>query len=154
MKNLIASFVLVASVCLGGCSGSPLSIATPAGFAQLDDQQDYGYRATNAQGVVLAARREANEPYGDLTFWSGALDAHLRRAGYTADKSVDVASAAGLQGRQLRYTIERNGRDHAFWVTVFVTERDVVTIEAGGDAQFFDAAETSLTKAIASLHLG
>ena len=67
-----------------------MAIETPSGFAQIDDGRKderytgYTYRATNAEGVVLGVRHERNDPSGDLQFWSGAVDAHLRRAGYRA----------------------------------------------------------------------
>ena len=115
-----------------------LHIDTPGGFAELEDQERYDYRATTSRGVVLAVRREANDPSGDLTFWSGALDAHLRRQGYKATTASDVKSSDGVKGRQIRYTIKRKGRPHSFWMTVFVTADEVITVESGGDAHFLE----------------
>ena len=146
---VFAAFAATALV-VTGC-GAGFSITTPAGFAELDDQEHYGYRATNPQGVVIAVRREENAPYGDLSFWSGAVDAHLRRNGYTAVKAIDVKTADNIPGKQIRYRATRGGRDHAFWVTVFVTETVVVTVEVGGDVEFFEQLEKPLTKALASL---
>lgn len=135
-----------------GC-GRGFVITTPAGFAELEDQEDYGYRATNAEGVVVAVRREDNRPYGDLSFWSGAVDAHLRRNGYEAKKAIDVKSANGIAGRQIRYQRKHGGREHAFWVSVFVTEDVVVTVEAGGDRAHFDKLEKAVSAAIQSLEI-
>ena len=148
MKRLIPLLLLCASTTLIGCKD--FTIHTPDGFAELDDQDEYGYRATNAEGVVLAVRREANEPYGDLSFWSGALDAHLRRSGYTAVATESVQAAAGMTGKQLRYKKQRDGREHIFWLTVFVTESEVITIEAGGDVAFFGNVEKSVSRAISA----
>jgi hypothetical protein len=153
MKRLIGLLLLAAATTLVGCTGAGFQIATPDGFAELEDQDDYGYRATNAQGVVLAVRREDNAPHGDLSFWSGAVDAHLRRSGYKVVEAVQVETSMGVRGRQLRYAIEREGRTHAFWVTVFVTADEVITIEAGGDKDFFDKVEKPLARAIDSLGL-
>ncbi len=148
------SLALLALLALGPASGCSrgFAITTPAGFAELDDQDHYGYRATDAQGVVIAVRREKNKPYGDLSFWSGAVDAQLRRKGYKALKAVDV-SASGVKGKQIRYTVSRAGRDHSFWMTVFVTEDVVVTVEVGGDQEYFEKAEEHLSKAISSLQV-
>lgn len=145
-------FVLLAAAALG--CGPGFEITTPAGFAELEDQEDYGYRATSAEGVVVAVRREDNRPYGDLAFWSGAVDAELRRAGYVAEKALEVKTADGVSGRQIRYRREIAGRPHAFWATVFVTETVVVTIEAGGDQAHFEKLEKAVAEAIASLRLG
>ncbi len=153
MKRFIIGLLLVCAPALGGCTGAGVRIDTPDGFAELDDQDAYGYRATNAEGVVLAVRREANEPAGDLGFWSGAVDAHLQRQGYQPIDSAEAKTADGIVGRQIRYSIGRGGRVHAFWVTVFVTPREVVTVEVGGDRAYFDQLEKSLAKAIASLDL-
>ena len=131
-----------------------LHIDTPGGFAELEDQDRYAYRATTSRGVVLAVRREANDPSGDLSFWSGALDAHLRRRGYKAITATDVKSKDGVDGRQIRYEIKRNGRPHGFWMTVFVTDDSVVTVESGGDTAFLGKRKKELAKAIASLEVG
>lgn len=150
MKRLLTTLLFAATTSLIGC-GTALSVSTPDGFAELEEQETYDYRATNAEGVVLAVRREDNAPYGDLSFWSGALDAHLVRAGYTAVESKAVEASGGLKGTQLRYTLERNGREHVFWLTVFVTADEVITIEAGGDVAFFDGVEKSVAQTIATL---
>ena len=48
----------------------------------------------------------------------------------------------------------RSGRQHAYWVTVFVTEDKVVTVEAGGDESFFDSRGKAIGSAIASVEAG
>ena len=147
------AFALTAAALLAGCTHD-FTIDTPDGFAPLDDQTTYDYRATDAEGVVLGVREKANDPHGDLAFWSGALDAHLRRQGYRAVEATAVESSDGVAGRQLRYTVSRSGRQHAYWVTVFVTADKVVTVEAGGDEAFFDTRGKAIGKAIASVQAG
>lgn len=146
---LWAAIVLISTGC-----GRGFVITTPAGFAELDDQEEYGYRAADAQGVVVAVRHEDNSPYGDLSFWSGAVDAHLRRAGYVADEALAVKSADGVPGRQIRYHRSHEGREFVFWASVFVTDDAVVTVEAGGDRDYFAKVEKAVTAAIQSLTLG
>ena len=126
---------------------------TPAGFAELPNQKDYGYRAANAEGVVISVRREPNSPSGDLPFWAGAVDAQLRRQGYVADKALDVESANGLHGRQIQYHIEREGRPFVFWCSTFVTESQVFVVEAGGDRAYFDKLETAVRDSLRSLEI-
>lgn len=150
IRTSIAAAALMMLSALAGCSRG-FAITTPSGFAELEGQEHYGYRATNAEGLVLAVRKESNAPHGDLTFWSGAVDAHLRRNGYAAKKAADVKSADGVDGRQIRYTSKRGGRPHVFWVTVFVTADAVVTVEVGGDEAHFEKHEAAVTEAIASL---
>jgi hypothetical protein len=149
MKRFIACLIACSAV-LGGCTHD-FAIDTPDGFAPLEDQKAYDYRATDAEGVVLGVREKANEPRGDLGFWSTALDAQMRRRGYTAESAKAVESADGVTGKQIRYSVEKNGRKHAYWITVFVTEDRVVTVEAGGDQAFFAEKEKPIQRAIASV---
>ena len=139
-----------------GCS-SGARVSAPEGFAELDEGETYSYRATNAAGVVIAVRTEDNDPRGNLEFWTSALDYKLHNAGYVAlDKLPSkVKSDAGLDGRRLRYEIQRNGRPHEYWVTVFVTTGEVVVVEAAGDQAFFDLdAKKQIDAAVRTIKLG
>lgn len=153
LGRALALLALLVGVATTGCSRG-FVITTPAGFAELEEEESYAYRATTAEGVVLAVRHEPNEPYGDLAFWAGAVDAQLRRNGYVADKALDVESSDGRHGRQLRYHTMREGREQLFWATVYVTDDVVVVVEAGGDRAFFEKLESSVSAAISSLRIG
>jgi hypothetical protein len=141
----------LAALALGGCSTARLQ--TPSGFAAHEDET-YDFRASDGEGVVLAVRSEKNDPRGDLEFWSSTLDVRLRKAGYAAQDRRDVKSIDGREGRQLRYEIVSEGRTLAFWVTVFVSGRRVVIVEAGGDSELFEPKVKVVEAAIASLQVG
>ena len=146
-RTIIAAALLFAAGCTHGGR-----LDTPNGFANLGDQGDFSYRATSARGVVLATRTEPNEVKANTDFWAETLDLRLRDEGYTADgQTRKVHTAKGLDGTQLRYTTERDGRTHRYWVTVFATKSKVYVVEAAGDKVPFDAAETTVEKAIATL---
>lgn len=151
MKRSIWMLTLAALV-LGGCTTA--HITTPSGFATHKSSDAYDYRASDGEGVVLAVRREKNTLGGDLQFWSAALDVELRQSGYEARAQHDVTSADGQPGRQIRYTLDHEGRTLAFWVTLFVTQKRVVIVEAGGDTMFFSAKTDAVEQAIASLQVG
>lgn len=152
MKRMLLRLAPLLFVACAAC-GPKASVQTPAGFAVLDDQKEYVYRAASADGVVLAVRAEKNEPQGNLDFWADVLDRHLRRGGYAADgTAVEVRTATGLTGRQARYTRNENGRKYRFWLAVFVTEKRVWIVEAGGDEERFkDRVQDGIQKAIQSL---
>lgn len=137
---------------LFGCSG--VNVNTPAGFAEIDDDDTYAYRATSAEGVVLAVREEANDPRGNLDFWSSAVRYELERKGYTSVDKQDVRSPGGVEGRQMRYRTTRNGRPNVLWVTVFVTDGSVFVVEAGGDVAHFERVEKAVDEAVRGLDLG
>jgi hypothetical protein len=132
------------------------NLQTPAGFAVLDDQKEYVYRASSADGVVLAVRAEKNEPKGSLDFWAEALDGQLLRSGYARDgEPGDVRTRAGLAGKELKYSRTENGRKYRFWTAVFVSGDVVWVVEAGGDeARFKGKTMEGIQRAIESLGAG
>lgn len=136
-----------------GCARG-FDLNTPDGFAELDQSEHYRYRATNAEGVVIAVRREKNEPQAGLDFWSKALDNELLQRGYTRLSSQSVKSKNGTAGKQLRYRMTRNGRPNVLWLTVFVAGDRLVVIEAGGDETHFEGAEAGLRTALESFEVG
>jgi hypothetical protein len=147
------ALALVGGLSALGCAPVPAAhLTTPEGFAALEKQTDYVYRAASAEGVVVAIRAEENRPKSTLDFWVGALDQRLRMNRYVADgKATEARSAAGLTGKQLRYTRDDQGRSYRFWVTVFVTPERVWVIEAGGDQERFKGSvEEVMKKAIDS----
>jgi hypothetical protein len=152
MFQRIAPFFVAAAALLGACGcGRGFHVATPDGFVELEDQEDYDYRATSAQGVVVGVRAELNRPHGNLDFWAAAIDLKLRAQGYTATATGDVKTAGGLGGKKLQYKQTWADRPHTLWVVVFVTDKNVYVVEAGGDTRLFDKVEASIEKAVASL---
>lgn len=139
---------------LVGC-GPSAKLATPDGFAPLSDQESYAYRAANAEGLVIAVREEKNDPPGNLAFWTGVVDNHLRRRGYVrknADGGEAVTSQGGLPGKKLVYERDHGGRVYDFWAAVYVTDAKVYVVEAGGDRELVhDADKTALERALTSL---
>ena len=150
LRRILATVLAASAFALAGC-GASANLQTPPGFAELEDQDPYAYRATTAQGVVIAVHDQANEPRADATFWTSALDARLRRDGYTHDSTRAVKSAAGLPGQQLRYTREEDRREYRYWLTVFVTDERVLVVEAAGDKEAFDPQRNAVEGAILSL---
>lgn len=154
-KAMLLAALFTAATLNVACGGPSASVATPPGFGVLKDQKEYVYRATSAEGVVLAVRAEQNEPQGNLDFWADALDRTLRRAGYVAEGNPgSVRSGNGLSGRVHKYTRDQGGRAQRFWIAVFVTEGRVWVVEAGGDAQRFKGKiQDGVQRAIESISL-
>lgn len=125
---------LLVAVCGMGCGGSGFVVVTPPGFVELDDQEpSYDYRATSADGVVVAVRQIDHKPKGDLAFWVQAIRNRMReRAGYALLDTVDVATKSGLKGTQLRFGRDEKGESMLYTVTVFVTEDRIFLVEFGG----------------------
>ncbi len=149
MKRTISTLLvcLATSIFAIGC-GHGFGLKTPDGFVELEDQKEYEYRSTTAQGIVLGVRVEPNRPKGNLAFWSDAIDLKLRNIGYDAVEAVDVKTKSGAKGKQMRYKKSIYERPHIFWFTVFVTEGDVFVIETGGDERDFAKVKDDVTKSI------
>lgn len=150
LRRIFVTALAASAFALAGCGASP-NLHTPAGFAELDDQDPYAYRATTAKGVVIAVHEQPNEPRADAAFWTTALDARLRREGYAHQSTLAVKSAAGLPGQQLRYTRDEDRREYRYWLTVFVTEDRVFVVEAAGDKEHFDPEQRTVEGAVLSL---
>ena len=151
-KLALSALVVTAVASATGCS-TTARLETPGGFATLGNDDTFAYRATSARGVVLATRAEKNALHGNTEFWAESIDLKLTRSGYVKRGESTVKSRGGLEGRQLRYTLERNAREHRYWVTVVVQGDHVVVVEAAGDAAYFAQAEPTVERAIASLHV-
>ena len=145
----VALFSLAAL--LEGCTTHTAKLDTPGGFAKLEDQKAYTYRATSPQGVVMATRNEPNTMGGDVAFWSESIDLYLAKGGYKKSTEKAIQTAKGLNGKQTRYVATKGGREHHYWVAVFTPKDRVVVIEAGGDAEPFAKAESTVEKAMLSL---
>ena len=145
---------LLLPLILFGCSTPLLHTQSP--FLELEEPSGshYDYRSTSADGVVVAARAldvDADRG-GDLQFWVDATTRQLRdRRGYALLEQVDVTTAQGLRGKQLRFGRDEKSRPYRYWLTVFVTDDKLYIIEAGGPAKRFEGHQESIERAIASL---
>ena len=99
---------------------------------------------------------EENQPHGNLSFWVGAIDRQLRRTGFVAAaKPSPVTNGAGETGTLLRYDRANGGTPDRYWIAVFVSGDEVWCVEAGGDADRFDAGvKAAVERAIASMKPG
>lgn len=144
MKNAWMALALIVSAC-----GRTMDV--PGGFVRVDG--DYDLRVTNAEGVVVGVNVYRNRrPHGDLGFWASALDARVR-ARYGATQRVELSTDSGVEGVQIRAATARDGRPHRYWATVFVTGRNVVLVEAGGDEAHFTGHEDEVVAAIQSIDI-
>lgn len=139
-----------------GCQ--PTLVRTPAQFVRVDERSGgpYDYRATSADGVVLAARviPQDAESGGDLRFWCDAIIRRLRlQRGYALDSEQDVKTKSGQAGKQLRFGHDQGGKPYRYWVAVFVVEDRIYLLEMGGQAARFDARVDAFNEVVADLRI-
>jgi len=156
MRRLtIVAALLVA--CAAGAGCRPFNLETPAAFIELEDQDDhdYYYRSTTADGVVVAIQALPNKQRGSLSFWSEAVRNKLRDArGYALLEEEDVRAQGGMPGKQMRFGRDEAGHTFRYWVTVFVRHEGrsprVWVIEAGGEQEVFEARQAEIERLVAS----
>lgn len=150
----LAQIALVALLLvLTGC-GRPFDVKTAPGFVELEHQRVYDYRATSPEGVVVGIRVIEDEDRGDLAFWTQALTLHLRDAsGYALLETTDIASRDGTKGKLLELGRDEGDRPFVFWVAVFLAQKKLFLVEAGGPKDVFDRAKPSVEWMLASVRV-
>jgi len=145
-----------------GC-GPTFKVETPPGFVELDEHSSpYEYRATSADGLVVAARELPHEPKGELAFWIKAIQNRMReRGGYALLDTKPVKSADGVAGRELRFghdegsdSATAKGHPHLYYLTVFVTDSKIYLLEIGGTKEQVTSQAAVIDATIAAFRTG
>jgi len=133
MNRALLLAPLLSLAALAGC-GRAFVAATPPGFVDLGDRYGSGeYRATTADGVVLGVRAFDNEPKGEMSFWSRALERRTREmAGYALLDKRDVTARSGLKGVVMRFGHDEGKVPYVYCLALFVTDAKIFVLEAGG----------------------
>ncbi len=146
-------FIVAVSLLAVGC-GPSFVVTTPPGFVEIENEWDeYDYRATTADGLVIAVREIEHDPEGTAEFWLQAVKNRMRdRGGYALLETVKVKSADGVDGTQLRFGHDEEGnRPHLYNVSLFVTESTIVLVEAGGTKKLMTDSAPQLSKLVSQL---
>ncbi len=154
-RALQASLLIAIGLAAVGCR--PFRIDTPDSFIEVEEPRNssYQFRATSADGVVVAVRAIENERRGTLEFWSEAVCNKLRDVrGYALLGERDVNARGGMPGKQFRFGRDESGHTYTYWVTIFVRSqgRDpmVWVIEAGGQSDAFEARQSEVERMVTS----
>jgi len=142
----LATLALVAFVLatLSGC-GKPFDVRTAPGFVALEHQEEFDWRATTPEGVVVGIRVVEDEKRGDLGFWTQAMTLQLRDVtGYALLESADTASADGTKGKLLKFGHDEDGKPYVYWVAIFAAQGRLFIVEAGGQKDTFERARPNV----------
>jgi hypothetical protein len=146
----LAGAALIALSVAAGC-GHSFEATTPPGFVELEEQTEYAYRATNADGLVLAVRELDHSPKGELSFWTRAIENQLRQqGGYALLGTRDVRAKTGERGKQLRFGHDEGRSPHLYYVTIFATDSKLLVLEAGGTKQLMERYAAQIDWTIAN----
>jgi hypothetical protein len=133
LHPLALSLLLPLAVALAGC-GHPFVPATPPGFVDMGLRYPDGeYRAATADGVVIGIRAWDNDPKGELSFWSRALELRMRdQGGYALLDKKPVEARGGLTGVAMRFGHDEGKTPYLYTVALFVSNKKIYVVEAGG----------------------
>ena len=151
------TILLVIAAGLSAASCRPFRIETPESFIELEESRrsDYAYRATTADGIVVAIRTEDNDRRGTLEFWSEAIRSKLRDVrGYAVLEERDINAQGGMPGKQIRFGRDESGHAYRYWVSLFVRHEGrnplVWVIESGGQQDVFEDRQDDIEAMIRS----
>lgn len=137
-------------VVLAGCTAR---IDTPPGYIKLRQPAPHDLKAVSAQGAVIALKARPNEDASaDLTFWSQAVEHQkvdldgLRLAGRDP-----IKSDSGLPGILFDFELGEGQGKVTYLVALYVTPREIYTVEAGGPTDVIAPDLEKLRKAMLSL---
>jgi hypothetical protein len=156
MRPVLIAMVLI-SLGLSAFGCRHVRIDTPDSFIEVEEgrRSQYAYRATSADGVVVAVRRIENDRRGTLEFWAEAVRNKMRDVrGYALIEESDVNARGGMPGKQMRFGRDESGHTYSYWVTIFVRNEGrkpkVWIIEAGGQSDVFDQRRESIEEMVRS----
>ncbi len=135
------------------CAGPSFTIDTPAGFVEIKNEFDsYDYRATSADGMVIAVREIEHDPQGEAEFWLQAIKNRMRdRGGYALLDTLPVKSGDGLAGTQLRFGHDHEGdTPHLYYISLFVSPSALYLVETGGTKDQVTGQDAKLDAALRS----
>jgi hypothetical protein len=144
--------IVAAALAVVGC-GHPFVPATPPGFVDLGDRYPSGeYRATTADGLVIGVRAFDNDPKGELSFWSRALERRMRdMGGYALLDKRDVAAREGMRGVEMRFGHDEGKEPYLYVIGLFVTDKKIYVFEAGGTKTEMTKQEAQIEWALKNL---
>jgi hypothetical protein len=150
LRPLVGILPLLAA--LAGC-GHPFVAATPPGFVDMGTRYPDGeYRAATADGVVIGIRRFDNDPKGELPFWTRTIELRMRDSGgYALLDKRDVTARGGLTGVAMRFGHDEGRTPYLYTVALFVTEKKIYLVEAGGTKAEVAKQEANIDWAIKNL---
>ena len=135
---------LAVALSLTGC-GRPFKVETAPGFIELTGQDEYAYRATTPDGVVVAVRVVEDENRADVDFWAKAVTLEMRDvSGYALLGSRDVTSRDGTKGKELRFGHDEDKKPYEYVVQLFAAQNRLFVVEAGGTKEQMTRAHASI----------
>ncbi len=150
--------ILALGLAAAGC-GPSITLELPERFVNLNEdselrREQYAYRATTPDGVVVGVQRLDLRVNSALAFWSEAVMRRLRdQQGYALLGEEDVSAASGERGHLMRFGRDVEGHAYRYTVGLFVTESHIWVVEAGGREDAYTPLEADIERSIRAMRL-
>jgi hypothetical protein len=151
-----AIVVAGALLALGSAAcGRSYQIAAAPGFVKLENAQaPYDWRAVAPDGVSVAMRVVPLDDRADLPFWTHAVTLRMREMnGYALMETRDVRSRDGTAGKELVFGHDESGRPFVYRVRLYLDDRRLFVVEAGGTKEQMDRYAASVDWMMATVKL-
>jgi hypothetical protein len=147
---------LAVAIALGGAAcGRSYDVVAAPGFVRMEKEQGpYDWRAVAPDGVAVAVRVVPLADRADLAFWAHAVRLRMRDSGgYALVGERDVRSRDGTPGRELVFGHDESGKPFVYRVRLYLGERRLYVVEAGGNKEQMDRYAASVDWMLASMRL-
>lgn len=148
-------YFLFCVLMLSACGGSRLR--APQSFVVVPESVRGGYheRLITADGLVVGARHFDSPENSTPQFWVTAIRDRIDEAGgYTLASEETIRDRGGRSGTLLKFTRQYSERSFNYWIAVFVHDRTVHVVEAGGPTEQFTGHEADILNAFRSFDAG
>ena len=125
-------------------------IPTPAGFVEF--HKDKYYKAISSDGVKVRVTRVDNDPPGDLKMWESAMNHFLSGNGYRLVGKEELSGPERLRGFYREYVYRYNGENYRYSISIYVDEKNIYIIEAGGQEAFYLNRKKDLLRSISGFN--
>jgi hypothetical protein len=149
-------FAVACLLALGAAAcGRSYDVAAAPGFVKLENAQGpYDWRAVAPDGVAVAMRVVPLDDRADLAFWTHAVTLRMRESsGYALVEQRDVRSRDGTAGKELVFGHDESGKPFVYRVRLFLGEKRLYVVEAGGTKEQMDRFAASIDWMLASVRL-
>ena len=154
MKRALIVFVALLALGSAAC-GRAYDMAAAPGFVKLEEAQPpYDWRAVAPDGVAVAVRVVKLDDRADLAFWTHAVTLRMREMnGYALVDSRDVKSRDGTAGKELVFGHDESGRPFVYRVRLYLGEKRLLVVEAGGTKEQMDRYAASVDWMLATVRV-
>lgn len=146
IDKLLVTILLLPVIISAGCEDRNFVFNAPSGFAEFTKEKS-SYKAISSDGIRLKVYNIKSDHSGDVKMWNNAVEYYLKGLGYHLISGKDIA-AGNLKGCYSEYSYRYYGENYIYSLALFVKEKRICIIEAGGKDAYYKKRRASIMKSI------